>query len=44
MIVRLILLSLLVLAVSIIAEPIQWAAEDGGNGHWYEWVQIDTTW
>jgi len=43
MMVRLTLLGFLLLAISASADPIQWTAEDGGNGHWYEWVQINTT-
>ena len=31
-------LMMLVLPSAVLAVPIQWRIEDGGNGHWYELV------
>ena len=44
MMVRLILMGFLVLAYPASSEPVQWTVDQGGNGHWYEWVQTNTTW
>ena len=39
-IMTLLAIAMLVLVGSAIAEPIQWTVEEGGNGHWYELVQL----
>jgi len=45
---RFVVLNLLAVGLAAVssadAEPVQWTAESGGNGHWYEFVDAATTW
>ena len=36
-------LFLLLVMRSASAEPVQWTVADGGNGHWYEAIDIGST-
>lgn len=34
------LLMIMAISLPVVATPVQWAIEDGGNGHWYEAVLV----
>lgn len=35
---------LLFFTTSAMAVPVQWTVEDGGNGHWYEYISGESAW
>jgi hypothetical protein len=40
----LLLIGLIVLSSQVSADPVEWSVDQGGNGHFYEYVQNNLTW
>ncbi len=38
------LLSILLISSDSHSDPIQWTVEEGGNGHWYEYITEPESW